>query len=151
MSLSSGQEVHLNLTKAFRYCCQTRFYLEKFSHKNLISVYGNRIWKREAENEKNSKKGIGQRIKDEIDHEVDVVADKTGMKGWQVLALFIIVVLAIIGLIGWCVWRFFKKKRQGKDGKGKDIPPDTEDDKDDLQALVANAEEDLNPEDKKGM
>merc|ERR1712203_470923 len=50
---------------------------------------------------------------------------------------------------GWCVWRFFKKKRSGKDGKGKDIPPDTEEDKDDLQALVANAEEDLNPDDKK--
>ena len=122
---------------------------------NLFIVYSIyffvwRIWKREAENEKSNKKGIGQQIKEEIDHEVDVVADKTGMKGWQVLALFIVVVLAIIGLVGWCVWRFFKKKRKGKDGKGKDVPPDTEDDKDDLQALVANAEEDLNPEDKKG-
>jgi len=126
------------------------------NHQNLINSLNevrlhnnNRIWKREAENEKSNKKGIGQKIKEEIDHEVDVVADKTGMKGWQVLALFIIVVLAIIGLVGFCVWRFFKKKRKGKDGKGKDVPPDTEDDKDDLQALVANAEEDLNPEDKK--
>ena len=81
---------------------------------------------------------------------MDVVADKTGMKGWQVLAIFVIIVLAVVGLVGWCIWRFFKKKRKGKDGKGKDIPPDTADDKDDLQALVANAEEDLNPEDKKG-
>jgi len=108
----------------------------------------NRIWKREADNEKDEK-GIIKKIKDEVDHEVDVVADKTGMKGWQVLAIFVIIVLAVVGLVGWCIWRFFKKKRKGKDGKGKDIPPDTADDKDDLQALVANAEEDLNPEDKK--
>ena len=114
-----------------------------------LFIFISRIWKREADNEKDEK-GIIKKIKDEVDHEVDVVADKTGMKGWQVLAIFVIIVLAVVGLVGWCIWRFFKKKRKGKDGKGKDIPPDTADDKDDLQALVANAEEDLNPEDKKG-
>ena len=67
------------------------------------------------------------------------------MKGWQVLSIFIVVVLAVVGLVGWCVWRFFRKKRKGKDGKGKggkDIPEDTAEDKDDLQALVGNEEED---------
>lgn len=82
-------------------------------------------------------------MKTEVDRDVDLIADKTGMKGWQVLSIFIIIVLALIGLIGWCVWRFFRKKRKGKDGKGKDIPSDTADDKDDLQALVTNEEEDL--------
>ena len=81
-------------------------------------------------------------MKTEVDHDVDLIADKTGMKGWQVLSIFIIVVLAVVGLVGWCVWRFFRKKRKGKDGKGKDVPADTADDKDDLQALVGNEEED---------
>ena len=124
---------------------QSKIHHRKKQNFHLI----NRIWKRDTKSEKEDK-GFVKKIKDEIDHDVDVVADKTGMKGWQVLALFIVVVLAIIGLVGWCIWRFFKKKRKGKDGKDKDVPADTADDKDDLQALVANAEEDLNPEDKKG-
>ena len=89
-------------------------------------------------------------MKTEVDHDVDLIADKTGMKGWQVLSIFIIVVLAVVGLVGWCVWRFFRKKRKGKDGKGKDVPADTADDKDDLQALVGNEEEDNTDANKPG-
>ena len=103
-----------------------------------------RIWKRGAKNEgEEEKEGIIQRVKNEVNREADIVADKTGMKGWQVLAIFVIIVLALLGLIGWCVWRFFRKKRKGKDGKDAAVPADTADDKDDLQALVANPEEDL--------
>jgi len=107
-------------------------------------AYEQRIWKRGAKNEgEEEKEGIIQKVKDEVNREADIVADKTGMKGWQVLAIFVIIVLALLGLIGWCVWRFFRKKRKGKDGKDGAVPADTADDKDDLQALVANPEEDL--------
>jgi len=109
----------------------------------------NRIWKREATDGKEKDEGFIKKVKNEVDRDVDLVADKTGMQGWQVLSIFVVIVLGLVGLIGWCVWRFFRKKRKAKDGKDGKIPADTEDDKDDLQALVANAEEDLKEEDKK--
>ena len=90
-------------------------------------------------------KNILDKIKDEVDKDVDLVADKTGMKGWQVLAIFILVAVGLIVFIGWCVWRFCRKKRRGKsDIKAGEVGADTADDKDDLQALVTNEEEDLN-------
>lgn len=109
------------------------------------TFFRNRVWKRDTEEAEEDKEGFIEKVKTEVDHDVDLIADKTGMKGWQVLSIFIVVVLAVVGLVGWCVWRFFRKKRKGKDGKGKggkDVPEDTAEDKDDLQALVGNEEED---------
>lgn len=101
------------------------------------------MWKRETSNDETGQ-NIIQEIKSEVERDVDLVADKTGLKGWQVFCIFILVAFGLVGFIGWCVWRFFRKKRRGKsDIKGGDITKDTEDDKDDLQALVTNEEEDL--------
>ena len=86
-----------------------------------------------------------------MDKDVNLVAEKTGMKGWQVFCIFILCAVALVGLTGWCVWRFCRKKRRGKsDIKAGDITKDTDDDKDDLQALVTNEEEDLTADNKPG-
>lgn len=126
---------------------QDRYHSINSFPENLYN--NNRLWKREATDAKEEGEGFIKKVKNEVDRDVDLVADKTGMKGWQVLSLFVVIVLALAGLIGWCVWRFFRKKRKGKDGKDGKVPADNEDDKDDLQALVTNAEEELKEEENK--
>ena len=77
-------------------------------------------------------KNIEHKVEDEIKKDVNLVAEKTHMKPWMVLAILGVIVLVIIGLIGWCIYRFFKKKRpKGAEDKDK---------QDDENALVDNEE-----------
>lgn len=103
-----------------------------------------RFWKRDTSEVEKTDEGQGfvEKVKTEVNRDVELIADKTGMTGWQVMGLLVVVIVAVVGVVGWCIWRFFKKKRKGKDGKGGDLPADTKDDIDDLQALVGNEEED---------
>lgn len=75
------------------------------------------------------KRNVLTRLENEVEEDVDKVADSTGLQPWMVFLLFAVIVLGIAGLGGWCFYRFFKKKRAGKDeegaggkkkGKGKD-------------------------------
>jgi len=93
-------------------------------------------------------KNIEHKVEDEIKKDVNLVAEKTHMKPWMVLAILGVIVLVIIGLIGWCIYRFFKKKRpKGAEDKDK---------QDDENALVDNEEanveevEEANQEEAKG-
>lgn len=96
-----------------------------------------RLWKRQAKKAKDE--GFVERIEHEIEHDVDVIADSTGMKTWQVFALIGIFLLALAGLLGWCGWRFLRKKRKPKEEAKKDV-------RDDEDALVANDEKELEEE-----
>jgi len=102
------------------------------------------LFKREAEEEGvvEKVKDVGHKIEDEFNKDVGIVAEKTHMKPWMVIAIVIVIVVALIGLIGWCIYRFIKKKRpKGAEDKDK---------QDDENALVdneeANAEEIENAE-----
>ena len=90
-------------------------------------------WKRQSDSEEEV--GVGGKIKQEFDKDVDIVANKLGVQTWHVVFFVVVLVLAVIGLCGWCVFRFFRKKRRGKDGKA-DLSADE-------AALVDNDEEDL--------
>merc|ERR1712037_207640 len=76
-----------------------------------------------------------EKVKDvghEIENDIDLVAEKTHMKPWMILAILGVIVVVILGLIGWCIFRFFKKKKpKGAEEKGKE---------DDENALVDNEE-----------
>ena len=74
-------------------------------------------------------------IKQELDREVEYVAQKMGVQTWHVVFFVVLLCLALIGLCAWCVIRFFRKKRTGKD-KDADLAADE-------AALVDNEEEDL--------
>ena len=77
-------------------------------------------------------KDVGHKIEDEFNKDVGIVAEKTHMKPWMVIAIVIVIVVALIGLIGWCIYRFIKKKRpKGAEDKDK---------QDDENALVDNEE-----------
>ncbi|XP_023337889.1 synaptotagmin 1 isoform X2 [Eurytemora carolleeae] len=77
-----------------------------------------------------------------VKEEITFLANKTGLKKWQVVCAIIVLIGVAVGLLFWCIWRFFKKKRpkdskkKGKDGK----------DQDDEDFLVDN-EEDLDIKD----
>jgi len=89
------------------------------------------------------KRAAGDSIKEEvdgfqekIDKDVQSLANKTGLKKWQVIfAVIVLIGLVIVGCL-WCVWRFFKKKRPKDKKKGKDGK-----DQDDEDFLVDNEEE----------
>merc|ERR1712002_135449 len=75
-------------------------------------------------------------LQDKVADDVNYIAQKTGLKAWQVIFAIIVLIGFLIGGCFWCVWRFFKKKRpkdkkEGKDGK----------DQDDEDFLVDNEEE----------
>merc|ERR1739838_1062764 len=77
-------------------------------------------------------KDVGHKIEHEIEKDIDLVAEKTHMKPWMILAILGVIVVVILGLIGWCIFRFFKKKKpKGAEEKGKE---------DDENALVDNEE-----------
>ena len=99
------------------------------------------IRKRQAEVTKTETAGTLAKINDEFKKDVNIVADKTGLQGWQVIVIFAVIALALLGLTGWCAWRFFRKKRKGKKGEGD------ADGKDDEAALVDNDEEELKDDD----
>ncbi|XP_017047417.1 synaptotagmin 1 isoform X2 [Drosophila ficusphila] len=48
----------------------------------------------------------------------EVIAERTGLPTWGVVAIIILVFLVVFGIIFFCVRRFLKKRRT-KDGKGK--------------------------------
>nr|XP_036230843.1 synaptotagmin 1 isoform X5 [Bactrocera oleae] len=48
----------------------------------------------------------------------EVIAEKTGLPTWGVVAIIILVFLVVFGILFFCVRRFLKKRRT-KDGKGK--------------------------------
>ena len=74
----------------------------------------------------------------EIDRDVHLLADKTGMKTWQVFAIIAVILLVAVFFVAWCGWRFMRKKRKAKaDAKA------ATDAKDDEDALVGNEEEDI--------
>jgi len=80
-----------------------------------------------------------EQVEHEVEKDAEVVADKTGMPPWMVLALFALLLLVIIGLLVFCIWRFFAKKRVKKDGNKKSS---------DEQGLVDGEEEiDINEDD----
>lgn len=96
------------------------------------------LYKREAEEEAKDEgvvdkvKDVGHKIEHEIEKDIDLVAEKTHMKPWMILAILGVIVVVILGLIGWCIFRFFKKKKpKGAEEKGKE---------DDENALVDNEE-----------
>jgi len=96
------------------------------------------LFKREAEEEGKDEgplekvKDVGHKIEHEIEKDIDLVAEKTHMKPWMILAILGVIVVVILGLIGWCIFRFFKKKKpKGAEEKGKE---------DDENALVDNEE-----------
>lgn len=57
-------------------------------------------------------------LEKELEKDVALVAEKTGMATWMVIGLIVVVVLSVVGTIGWCAWRFLKKKRAGKEEEG---------------------------------
>jgi len=96
------------------------------------------LYKREAEEEAKDGgplekvKDVGHKIEHEIEKDIDLVAEKTHMKPWMILAILGVIIVVILGLIGWCIFRFFKKKKpKGAEEKGKE---------DDENALVDNEE-----------
>jgi len=99
------------------------------------------LFKRDADEEKgegflDKVKDVEHKIEKEFNKDVGIVAEKTHMKPWMVLAILGVIVVVILGLIGWCIFRFFKKKRpKGAEEKDK---------QDDENALVDN--EDANVE-----
>ena len=90
-------------------------------------------WKRQANPAASSTTNGG--IKQELDREVEYVAQKMGVQTWHVVFFVVLLCLALIGLCAWCVIRFFRKKRAGKD-KEAELAADE-------AALVDNEEEDL--------
>merc|ERR1711963_465176 len=102
------------------------------------------LFKREAEGEekKEESERCWSQNRRRIQQRFGIVAEKTHMKPWMVIAIVIVIVVALIGLIGWCIYKFIKKKRpKGAEDKDK---------QDDENALVdneeANAEEIENAE-----
>jgi len=100
--------------------------------------YEHLLRKREADEEEKSEgfgekvKHLGHDIEKEFTKDVDLVAEKTHMKPWMVLAIVGVIAVVLLGLMGWCIWRFFKKKRpKGAEDKDK---------QDDENALVDNEE-----------
>jgi len=80
-----------------------------------------------------------EQVEHEVEKDADMVADKTGMPPWMVLALFALLLLVVIGLLVFCIWRFFAKKRVKKDASKKNV---------DEQGLVDGEEEiDINEDD----
>lgn len=80
-----------------------------------------------------------EQVEHEVEKDAGVVADKTGMPPWMVLALFALLLLVVIGLLVFCIWRFFAKKRVKKDASKKNV---------DEQGLVDGEEEiDINEDD----
>lgn len=78
-------------------------------------------------------KGV-DKIKAEVDKDVNIIADKTHMKPWMVFGILVLIALVCLGLVLWCVWRFCRKKRPKKDAE-KDAKLD-----EDENALVENEE-----------
>jgi len=80
-----------------------------------------------------------EQVEHEVEKDAGMVADKTGMPPWMVLALFALLLLVVIGLLVFCIWRFFAKKRVKKDASKKNV---------DEQGLVDGEEEiDINEDD----
>lgn len=88
-----------------------------------------RLWKRQAADAASSgdaadageKTGGGtlQHLNKDFNREVGLIAAKTGLKSWHIIAIFVVVALVVLGTVGWCVWRFCRKKRRGKGGGDK--------------------------------
>ena len=60
--------------------------------------------------------GTLDKLKEGLQHEVDVIGNATGLKGWQIMLIIVVVAILICGLCGWCVFRFFRKKRKANKG-----------------------------------
>lgn len=102
-------------------------------------------WKRQSavgggEDVTKQQLGTLDKLKEGLQHEVDVIGNATGLKGWQIMLIIVVVAVLICGLCGWCVFRFFRKKRKANKGEGIE---ENEIGKDDEAALVGNDEEDL--------
>uniref|UniRef100_W8AVT7 Synaptotagmin 1 n=1 Tax=Ceratitis capitata TaxID=7213 RepID=W8AVT7_CERCA len=78
----------------------------------------------------------------------EVIAEKTGLPTWGVVAIIILVFLVVFGILFFCVRRFLKKRRT-KDGKGKkgvdmksvQLLGSAYKEKPDMEELTENAEE----------
>ncbi|XP_036230854.2 synaptotagmin 1 isoform X4 [Bactrocera oleae] len=78
----------------------------------------------------------------------EVIAEKTGLPTWGVVATIILVFLVVFGILFFCVRRFLKKRRT-KDGKGKkgvdmksvQLLGSAYKEKPDMEELTENAEE----------
>ncbi|KMY87740.1 uncharacterized protein Dsimw501_GD22802, isoform E [Drosophila simulans] len=78
----------------------------------------------------------------------EVIAERTGLPTWGVVAIIILVFLVVFGIIFFCVRRFLKKRRT-KDGKGKkgvdmksvQLLGSAYKEKPDMEELTENAEE----------
>jgi len=75
---------------------------------------------------------ILQLVEDELKEDTDTVADQTGLRPWQVVALLAVVLLSLVGLVWFCVFRFCAKKRNKKVERKKNQ---------DEQGLVAGEED----------
>ena len=95
-------------------------------------------WKRQSGPKAVPAPQSGTGIRDEVNKEINYVAQKMGVQTYHVVIFVVIIFIAIVGLCGWCVYRFFRKKRRGKDGKGGDADLAA-----DEAALVENDEEDM--------
>uniref|UniRef100_A0A1A9WUH7 C2 domain-containing protein n=1 Tax=Glossina brevipalpis TaxID=37001 RepID=A0A1A9WUH7_9MUSC len=72
----------------------------------------------EAEEETTTATSVLKKIEHSGERVAGVIAEKTGIPTWGVVAIIILVFLVVFGIIFFCVRRFLKKRRT-KDGKGK--------------------------------
>ena len=56
------------------------------------------------------------KVQDKTMQAADFIGEKTGIPGWGVVAIFILIALIILGICGFCIRRCFRKRRS-KDGK----------------------------------
>eukprot|EP00092_Neocalanus_flemingeri_P021345 GFUD01023134.1.p1 GENE.GFUD01023134.1~~GFUD01023134.1.p1 ORF type:complete len:426 (+),score=161.42 GFUD01023134.1:54-1331(+) len=55
-----------------------------------------------------------KRVEEEVKEDTKVVADRTGLEPWQVVALVATILLCLVGLVVFCAYRFCAKKRNKK-------------------------------------
>ncbi|XP_037882291.1 synaptotagmin 1 isoform X5 [Glossina fuscipes] len=102
----------------------------------------------EAEEETTTATSVLKKIEHSGERVAGVIAEKTGIPTWGVVAIIILVFLVVFGIIFFCVRRFLKKRRT-KDGKGKkgvdmksvQLLGSAYKEKPDMEELTENAEE----------
>ncbi|XP_037958188.1 synaptotagmin 1 isoform X2 [Teleopsis dalmanni] len=104
----------------------------------------------EAEEEKTTTTAtpVFKKIEHASEVVTEVIAEKTGLPTWGVVAIIILIFLIVFGIIFFCVRRFLKKRRT-KDGKGKkgvdmksvQLLGSAYKEKPDMEELTENAEE----------
>uniref|UniRef100_T1PJR9 C2 domain protein n=1 Tax=Musca domestica TaxID=7370 RepID=T1PJR9_MUSDO len=98
--------------------------------------------------EETTTKSVLKKVEDVGEKVTEVIAEKTGIPTWGVVAIIILVFLVVFGIIFFCVRRFLKKRRT-KDGKGKkgvdmksvQLLGSAYKEKPDMEELTENAEE----------